>query len=76
MTITKLYFKEDFIMKNLLNKKYVDMTMGDMLKASGVITIASLVVMGIGYGIAAVYEKKQDEKWRKSLTHNSEETDD
>ena len=64
-------------MKNLLSKKYVDMTMGDMFKVSGVITLASMGVMAIGYVIAAVYEKKQDEKWRKSLTNNSEtEIDD
>lgn len=55
-------------MKNLLSKKYADMTMGDMLKASGVITLASLAIMGIGYGIVAVYEKVEDRKWKKDLT--------
>lgn len=75
MTITKLYFKEDFIMKGLLNRKYVDMTVGDMLKLSGGVTLVSLVIMGVGTAIAYAYEKAEDKKWRASLVHNSEKTE-
>lgn len=64
-------------MKGLLKKKYSDMTVGEMLKLSGGITLLSLVAMGIGTGIAYLWEQEQDKKWRKSLTNNSEtEIDD
>ena len=51
-------------MKGLLNKKYVDMTMGDMLKINGVITIGSFVIGGISYAVAKMYEKKQYENMK------------
>lgn len=62
-------------MKGLLKKKYADMTVGEMLKLSGGITLLSLVVMGIGTGVAYLIEQEQDKKWRKSLTNNSEKTE-
>lgn len=55
-------------MKGLLKKKYADMTVGEMLKLSGGITLLSLVVMGIGTGVAYAYEKAEDRKWKKELT--------
>lgn len=62
-------------MKGLLKKKYADMTVGEMLKLSGGITLLSLVVMGIGTGVAYLWEQEQDKKWRASLTNNSEMTE-
>ena len=62
-------------MKGLLSKKYSEMTVGEVLKLSGGITLASLVIMGVGTAIAYAYEKAEDRKWRESLTHNSEETE-
>lgn len=62
-------------MKGLLKKKYADMTVGEMLKLSGGITLLSLVVMGIGTGVAYLIEQEQDKKWRASLTNNSEKTE-
>lgn len=55
-------------MKGLLSKKYSEMTVGEMLKLSGGITILSLVVMGIGTAACYVYEKAEDRKWKKDLT--------
>ena len=60
-------------MKGLLKKKYADMTVGEMLKLSGGITIASLVIMGVGTVIAYAYEEAQDKKWRQSLIKGKEE---
>lgn len=54
-------------MKGLLSKKYVDMTVGDMLKLSGGVTLVSLVIMGIGTAACYVYEKAEDRKWKKEL---------
>lgn len=62
-------------MKGLLKKKYADMTVGEMLKLSGGITLLSLVVMGIGTGVAYLIEQEQDKKWRASLINNSEKTE-
>ena len=55
-------------MKGLLSKKYSEMTVGEMLKLSGGVTLASLVIMGIGTAIAYAYEKAEDRKWKKDLT--------
>ena len=60
-------------MKGLLKKKYADMTVGEMLKLSGGITLLSLVVMGIGTGVAYLWEQEQDKKWRQSLIKGKEE---
>jgi hypothetical protein len=55
-------------MKGLLSKKYSEMTVGEVLKLSGGITILSLVIMGIGTAACYVYEKAEDRKWKKDLT--------